>query len=159
MSADTDTEETSMSTAVQSETVTISAPQSKSSGSSLSNAVLLALRNMPLLRHAADEYKKKFKSKIIKWSYVFTVLGLQHLKHYEKGLIQDKYYCPNKNVGARTTSSKRLIPCNHCDYSNYSRHKLKIHICKSQLTQLSTTINYFFGRGPVVHKRQKSISK
>jgi len=96
----------------------------------LSPAVRLALRNMHLVRRSANEYKKKQQSKTIKWSYVFTVLGWHHLDHFEKQLVQDKYYCPNKNVGARVDTSKVLKQCQLCDYSHSSSYKLKIHISK-----------------------------
>ena len=98
--------------------------------SDLSPAVRLALRNMHLVRRSANEYKKKHLSKTIKWSYVFTALGWQHLNHFEKELVQDKYYCPTKNVGARVNTSKVLKRCQLCDYSHTSSYKLKIHISK-----------------------------
>ena len=98
--------------------------------SDLSPAVRLALRNMHLVRRSANEYKKKQLSKTIKWSYVFTAVGLHHLDHFEKQLVQDKYYCPNKNVGARADTSKVLKQCQLCDYSHSSSYKLKLHISK-----------------------------
>jgi len=107
--------------------------------SDLSPAVRLALRNMHLVRRSANEYKKKQQSKTIKWSYVFTVLGWHHLDHFEKQLVQDKYYCPNKNVGARVDTLKVLKQCQLCDYSHSSSYKLKIHISK-----LSSFMNSIF---------------